>query len=246
MHPEHAAALASFAQQYRDARLNEGWRPFRPDELLNLPDGSPPGYPRLYWEVRRQTYRVLAAHLAGEGPPPEAGAAADLGAGVGWLSHRLTNLGYRTVAVEAMLDEAFGLGAARVYRERSAARFLPVHGDLEHPPLRRGQFGLILYNASLHYARNLAAALHRAVEALRPEGRVIVLDTPIASRPGPGSRLGDRHPSRQELETAFLAVGLRPRWIPVRRSLRWWIYRAKAWLKGDPSFSFPILLGYRT
>ena len=237
--------LAAFSQRYREARLREGWRPLSAAQALALPDGSPPGYFPLYWEVRRQSYRALMRILAREGPPPEAGPAVDMGAGTGWLAYRLAQAGYRALAVEASLDADFGLGAAATYRAAVPARLLPVQGDLEHPPLRRGTVSLALLNASLHYAGDLAGTLWRTAETLRPGGCLAILDTPVAHRPQPGRGLGDRHIGRRELHEALLAAGLRPRWIPIRRSWRWWIHQAKAWLKGDARFSFPMVLGYR-
>lgn len=243
--PERVALLERFARRYREARLTEGWSPLTRDDLLRLPFSSPPGYPPLYWEVRCQTYKALIKRLMKVGPGPKVGAAADLGAGVGWLSYRLVEAGYRVLAVEASLDKDFGLGAARIYNTLSPTRFLPISGDLEYPPLQHQSLGLIIFNASLHYAHDLADTLQCAAQALRPDGQLFVLDAPIASRPCAGSSLGDRHLGRRELEDVCLAVGLRSHWIPVRRSVRWWVYRVKAWWKGDAAFSFPMFVGYR-
>lgn len=238
---EDAARLAGFSGDYREARLRDGWRPLTPEQMLALPYGSPPGYLPLYWEVQRQSYARLRRLLADEGPTPEAGPAADLGAGIGWLGYRLAREGYRVLVVEASLDDAFGLGAAEPYFS-AGADFSPVQGDLEHPPLRAGGLALVIFNASLHYARDLDAALMRAARSLRPGGRLIVLNTPIARQPRPGTIRGDRHLGRDELGTALTQAGLRPRWITVRRGPRWWVYQAKAWLKGDARFSFPMVV----
>jgi SAM-dependent methyltransferase len=233
-----------FARQYREARLRDGWRPLSPEEMLRLPYGRPAGTPALYWEVRCQSFCALMAILAREGPTPAHGPAADLGAGSGWLSYRLAQLGYRVLAVDASRDADWGLGAAeRHYLPH--AHFQLIQGDLEHPPLQAGKLGLIVYNASLHYVMNLEGALRRAAAALQPGGRIVILDTPIARRPQPGTGLGDRHLGRQELHAALLAVGLGPRWIPIRRGTRWWIHRAKAWLKRDAPFSFPLIIAGR-
>jgi SAM-dependent methyltransferase len=242
---EEEAALADFSRGYRQARHKEGWRPLSREQALRLPYGSPPGYPSLYWEVRRQSYRVFAELLSREGPAPERGPAADLGAGNGWLAFRLVQAGYRVLAVEASADDDFGLGAAEVYRSTVADRLLPVQGDLERPPLQPGTLSLVVFNASLHYARDLEATLARAAGSLRPDGCLAILDTPIAPRPRPGSGLGDRHLGRGELEQALAGAGLRPRWISIRRGWRWWVHQAKAWLKRDARFSFPMVLGYR-
>jgi SAM-dependent methyltransferase len=233
--------FARFSREYRESRLRDGWPALTPEQALALPYGQPGGYPPLYWEVRRQTFAVLMSLLAREGPDPAVGPSADLGAGTGWLSYRLAQLGYRTLAVEASYDEAFGLGAAeRIYLSRVC--FLPVVGDLEHPPLLPRRLGLIVFNASLHYATDLEATLVRASESLLQGGRLVILDTPVANRSRPGTGHGDRHFDRSELDQALIGAGMRPRWIPIRRSGRWWLHQLKALLKGNERFSFPLIV----
>ena len=246
MHQEDVATLAAFSRSYAQARREEGWRPLTATGAQALPYGSPPGYPPLYWEVRRQSYETLMHILSREGPRPEAGPAADLGAGTGWLAYRLAAAGYRVLAVDASTDEDFGLGASTIYWSAARDRFLPVQGDLDNLPLQRGRFSLAIYNASLHYTQDLEGTLRRVAVTLRPGGCLAILDTPIAERPRPGTGQGNRHLGRQELEEALLAAGLRPRWIPVRRGWRWWVYQTKARLKRAARFSFPIVLAYRS
>lgn len=242
---EDASHLAEFSRRYRAARLAGGWQPMAADQARALPYGQPAGYPALYWLVRRQSFCVLMGLLAREGPSPAAGPVADLGAGIGWLSFRLAQLRYQVVAIEASTDRDFGLGAAERYFLPEVT-FVLSQGDLEHPPLQIGTMSLIIFNASLHYADDLEATLRRARLALRPGGRLIVLDTPIARRPRSGTGQGDRHLGRHELEAALLAAGLRPRWIPIRRGLSWWWHRIKALLKRDPLFTFPMIVADRT
>lgn len=242
--PKHRdAELEAHTRNYSQARRDEGWRPMTPRELAALPDGSPDGYPPLYWEVRRQTFEAFTRFLRQEGPTPGAGPAADLGAGTGWLAHRLAGYGYRTLALDASLDPDFGLGASALYRTSCPERFLPVQGDLAFPPLRQACFGLVVFNASLHYARPLGRTLQRAAEALRPGAYLVILDTPIARQPQPGSRLGDRHLGRRELEGALQDAGLQPRYVHIRRGPRWHAYRLRAALQGDAPFSFPMVVG---
>jgi SAM-dependent methyltransferase/uncharacterized protein YbaR (Trm112 family) len=242
MHTGTATPLDKFSHCYREARLEEGWQPIPEDIALILPYGTPSGHPSLYWKVRRQSYEALTGWLSKNGPGPQVGPAADLGAGTGWLAYRLARLGYRALALEASLDRAFGLGASAVYHAAMPSRFLPIQGDLDNPPLQREKLGLAIFNASLHYTQNLNRTLRLAVETLRPDGWLVILDTPIARHPRPGTGRGDRHLTRQELHEALEACGLHPRWIPIRRGASWWVYQAKAWLKRDPLFSFPMIV----
>lgn len=238
-------ASAEWSRSYREARLRDGWQPLAPEQLCVLPFSSPPGCPVLYWQVRQQTYRALLRVLTAWGPRPAGGPVADLGAGVGWLSFRLAERGYRVLAVEASLDDAFGLGAAQAYLGPAAGRLLLAQGDLEHPPLQPSRWGAVLFNASLHYAADLQNTLYRAAEALQPGGLLVVMDTPVARRPVAGTGRGDRHLGYQELEDALAAAGLRTRWSRILRGPRWWAHQARAWLRGEPVFSFPLVVARR-
>ena len=241
---QDAERLARFSRSYREERLREGRLPLSIEQAQALPYGEPPGFPALYWEVRRQSFCALMHWLAREGPSPAGGSAADLGAGIGWLGYRLAQLGFRVLAVEASRDEDFGLDAARTYYG-ALTSLLPVQGDLEHPPLQAGRLNLIVCNASLHYASNLESTLQRVADALRPGGHAAILDTPIARHPRAGTGRGDRHLGRQELQDALLEAGLRPRWMTVQRGWRWRVHKAKALLRGDARFSFPMIVAER-
>jgi SAM-dependent methyltransferase len=166
---------------------------------------------------------------------------ADLGAGTGWLSYRLAQVGYRVVAVEASLDRDLGLGAAEV-NYLSQVCFLSVQGNLECPPFLPATMALIILNASLHYAADLERTLEHTAHTLQPGGRLIVLDTPIAARSRPGTGRGDRHLGRSELEEALVRASLNPRWIDIRRGVNWYMHQAKAFLRREPRFSFPMVV----
>jgi SAM-dependent methyltransferase len=238
---EDAARFDEFARQYRQARLRDGWQPPTRKQALDLPYSQPAGTPTLYWQVRRQSFCALMGILAREGPTPAQGPVADLGAGTGWLSYRLAQIGYQVLAVDASRDADWGLGVGERYY-LSQANFQPILGDLEYPPLQAGKLGLIVFNASLHYASDLECALVRATRALQPGGRIVILDTPVARRPLPGTGQGDRQFGRHELQQAMLAAGLSPRWIDIRRGLRWWSHQTKALLRRDAIFSLPMIL----
>lgn len=241
---EDGERFSAFGEAYRRARLDEGWQPLAPEEALALPGGRPAGYPPLYWEVRSQSFAALTACLARWGPAPGNGPAADVGAGIGWLSYRLSQLGYRVLALDASLDADFGLGAAeRLYLPQ--VRMGLAQGGLEHPPLREGALSLIVLNASLHYAADLEGALARNACALRPGGRLVILDSPVSRRPRPGTGRGDRHLGRRELQEALQSAGLSARWIGVRRGRAWALHQLKAWLRRAPRFSFPMVVAER-
>jgi SAM-dependent methyltransferase len=243
--PKDATRLAAFSARYGRERVDEGWQALAPGPARALPYGRPPGYPALYWPVRRQSYAALVRQLRRVVSPHEAGPAVDLGAGSGWLAYRLAQAGYRVLALDASLDEAWGLGAGALYERDFPRRLLRVQGDLEHPPFQAGVLGVVLFNASLHYSADLGSTLGRAAGALRPRGWLVILDTPVARQPRLGTGRGDRHLGRTELDQALRDAGLRPRWVRVRRGPAWWAYQARKLLKGEALFSFPLVMAER-
>jgi len=109
--PTRGVRLDPFVQQYRAVRELEGRRPSTPEYYQRLPTVAPDDPHAGDWNVRRETYHHLLRHVLAEGPLPIH--ALDVGAGSGWLCHRLAALGHRAVAVDAIDDEVDGLGAAR-------------------------------------------------------------------------------------------------------------------------------------
>ena len=190
---EDAERFAAFSAEYRQARLDEGWRPLSPETALALPCGQPPGCPRLYWQVRHQSFAALMGLLAREGPTPAHGPAADLGAGTGWLSYRLAQLGYEVLAVDASADADFGLGAAaRLYLPH--APFALVQGDLEHPPLERDALGLIVDLVTLGHVGFDLAHLDQLIHPRVGIGGVVAPAVDLALRvPGVKSGLKMAH-----------------------------------------------------
>ena len=167
------AQLEPFVRQYRIVRQREGRRPAVPDYYRRLPSVAPGDPHATEWLIRRETYHHLLGHVLAAGPLPLH--VLDLGAGSGWLSHRLAALGHRTVAVDAIDDEVDGLGATRHYPTAFAA----VQADFDALPFAPGQFDLVVFNGSLHYAPDTAATLERAHAALAPGGTLVVMDSPM-------------------------------------------------------------------
>ncbi len=118
--PHRRAAHDAFAAAYRAARLAEGWRPLTPALAQALPHADPPGFPRLYWPLRRESWTRVAELLVELGPAPLP--IADAGAGFPWLSHRLADLGHIVIAFDLSGDADFGLGAARHFPTALATR----------------------------------------------------------------------------------------------------------------------------
>ncbi len=165
--------LDAFARQYRIVREREGRRPQSGDYYRGLPTVEPGDPHARDWRVRRETYSHLLRYVLASGPQPSA--VLDLGAGSGWLSHRLSTLGHHVAAVDALDDAEDGLGAVRYYRTPIVA----VRADFDALPFVPGQFDLVVFNGSLHYSPDVAVSLARARTMLAPGGTLAVMDSPI-------------------------------------------------------------------
>jgi SAM-dependent methyltransferase len=185
--PTRGAQLEQFVRQYRVVRDRDGYRSVSGDYYRRLPTVSPGDPHERDWQIRRETYHHLLGHVLAAGPLPLH--VLDLGAGSGWLSHRLSALGHRAVAVDPIDDEADGLGAARHY----ATPFAAVQADFDALPLVPAQFDLVVFNGSLHYAPDTAATLERAHRMLAPGGALVVMDSPMFPADRDGSAMvGDK------------------------------------------------------
>jgi SAM-dependent methyltransferase len=165
--------LEPFVRQYRAVRQREGRRPSAPEYYRMLPTVPPDDPHAGDWLVRRETYHHLLRHVLASGPQPLH--VLDLGAGSGWLSHRLAGLGHHVVAVDAIDDDDDGLGAAHHY----PVEFGVVQADFNAVPFAGGQFDLVVFNGSLHYAPDAEATLARAHRLLAPGGALVVMDSPM-------------------------------------------------------------------
>ena len=91
--------------------------------------------------------------------------------------------------IEDLCDEAYALnimfhvGA----NPATAATACRVLGDMNDLPFVTGSLDLLLYSATLHHSVDVEGALHEAHRVLRPGGRAIVVNEPIA---GFAKRLG--------------------------------------------------------
>ncbi|HEX7120123.1 MAG TPA: class I SAM-dependent methyltransferase [Longimicrobiales bacterium] len=133
------------------------------------------------WAVRARTFdrfvsAVLAPHARRLGRPVNV---LDLGAGNGWLCWRVRRLGHAATAVDLRDDAVDGLGAAAAYRAHLPALFPRVAASFEALPLADRTYDIAVFNASLHYALDLAAALREAARVVVRGGRIAILDSPF-------------------------------------------------------------------
>src|SRR5262245_24313500 len=235
-----AARLEPLLRQYQTVRDRDGHRRRLPSEHYR----TLPSVPRTdrhagEWLVRRETYHHLLQRVLASSSQPKQ--LLDVGAGTGWLSHRLAALGQRVVAVDALDDEADGLGAWRHYD----VPFAVVQADFDALPFSPKQFDLVVFNGSLHYAPDAGATLARARRMLGPGGALVVMDSPMFRRERDGAAMvdeTDRH-FRHELAISdvvrpgvgyltFARLGaiaksldLQAQFVPTRGPLPWRLRR---------------------
>jgi SAM-dependent methyltransferase len=198
--PERRAALEPFVEQYRLVRSQDGHRQTSADYYRALPsvtDGDPRASE---WHIRRETYGNLLRHVFAAAP--QSIRVLDVGAGSGWLSHRLAELGHRPVAVDAVDDEADGLGAAKHF----TTAFEAVQADFTALPFVAGQFDLVVFNAALHYVGDPAVALAHARTMLAAGGALVVMDSPMFQADHDGRAMTARAADQMRVACGLTAV----------------------------------------
>jgi len=209
---ERRAALERTSQEYEARASAAGWQSPDEEAFKRLPQTALRGYPELHWP----RYAAATAHLwryleairwkRGALPVGPMGEAAVIGAGMGWLAYALDVAGYATIALDAYAGSLHGLGVYPI------ARYGRVQADPIRPPLAREAFDVVLFQEGLARSRedaDEAAALARGIDALRPGGHLVVMDTFMPS-------LG----AWQKLQARLHNAGLRAMTRPPRLTWR--------------------------
>jgi SAM-dependent methyltransferase len=152
------------------------------------------------WAVRARSFDAFVKHIV----EPMAAAQArpleilDLGAGNGWLCHRVVRMGHKAVALDIRNDNVDGLGAAAEFLRNAPGLFECIVASFDDIPLESGRFDIALFNASLHYAQNLTRVLQEAVRVTRPGGTIVILDSPFYIRDEDGAAMvAEKHAQGQ-------------------------------------------------
>lgn len=241
-----AHAAEPFEHQYRVVRARDGFRHDRPDYYRMLPIVTSDDRNAGVWRIRRESF----VHLLDRARRRSAGRALrilDLGAGNGWLSHRLAEAGHHPVALDRLDDPADGLGACRHY----TIRFPAVQADFDALPFMPSQFDIVVFDGSLHYSPDPAATLAQARRMLEPGGSIVVMDSPMFARINDGEAMLDDERRRMSaeygvvdpvrpgagfltfaaLDRATEALGLRGLFVPSRGPVLWRLKRRLARLR---------------
>jgi ubiquinone/menaquinone biosynthesis C-methylase UbiE len=129
------------------------------------------------WAVRARSYEAFVRHLLLPAKRPLR--ILDLGAGNGWLCHRVARLGHKAVALDVREDDIDGLGAARQLLDKDPDLFTCLAASFDELPLPPDQFDITLFNASLHYATDLGRVLSEARRVTKSGGTLTILDSPF-------------------------------------------------------------------
>jgi SAM-dependent methyltransferase len=262
LRPERVSAIEAFLADYTKIRLAEGRGSSDPAFYRNLPL-CPASHPLAWqWRMHRRTWETLRDRVFPSLNTPAPLRILDLGAGTGWLSHRLAELGHEPCAVDLSCDDQDGLGAGRHFE----SRWPRVQAEFDRLPFADSSVDAVIFNASLHYTPDYPATLREALRVVRPGGWLAVLETPVYRHEASGRRMveerreyfrarfgtgSDSVPSRQYLTWDGVTqlgrdIGVRWRtvrpWYGIAWALRPW--RARWRRQREPS-QFPILIGTR-
>jgi len=184
--------LDAFATAYAKVRVAEH-RELTAAEVRSLPSINPSHPLSGMWSQRAASFERFKNAVADEAP----GRLVDIGAGCGWLSAAMTVNGWSAAAVDVTVDGGDGLEAAL---HHDAKLFL-ARAEMAALPFASNSIDLAVFNASLHYAGSVRAALTEAQRVVRPGGLVAVLDSPVFNKPEAGHKMVEefeRH-SREQL-----------------------------------------------
>ncbi len=190
---------ARFLEEYRQIRYSEGRGSHDPAYYRALPYADLTGRNSGMWAMRAKTYRYFENRILKplERVSGQSLKILDLGAGNCWMSHQLSLRQHHPYAVDIFLDPLDGLGAARHYPHP----FPVIAAEFDRLPFAPSSFDLAVFNSAVHYSTDYEVSLREVARCLRPQGQVVILDSPIYRKREHGEQMvAERH---QEFEKRY-------------------------------------------
>lgn len=177
--PERESYYARFISDYETVRRFE--ERGSPDSAYYraLPFQDLSGKFSADWKIRAASFGALQKILTAEST------VLDMGSGNGWLSNRLSLSGYDVCAVDLLLNPEDGLGAWTHYQ----SRFTRTQSEFIHLPFLNAAISTVIFNASFHYSENYEETLTESLRVLSPNGKVIIMDSPIYHNADSGEQM---------------------------------------------------------
>jgi len=184
---ERSAYFKQFIQEYESVRMQEGRGSNDQAYYRALPYRDLTGRWKKDWNIRARSFRTLIQEVV---KPMEASIQQplkilDIGAGNGWLSHRLAQRGHQIAAVDVLTNEFDGLGTYIHYD----TPWIPVQAEMNALPFTNNQVDLVIYNASFHYSTGYTVTLKEAIRVLIPNGTLVIMDSPVYHNPSSGLQM---------------------------------------------------------
>ncbi len=189
--PQRAERFRRFIEEYQTVRLREGRGSGGGSYYLALPFKDLTGRNRWQWRIRSRSFRYFTRHVLPrlERQSTRGLDILDLGAGNCWLSYRLASRGHRPVAVDLLVNDLDGLGAARHYFHFLPREFPRFQAEMDRLPFAGRQFDLVVFNASFHYSEDYERTLSETLRCLRRPGHAVIMDSPIYDREESGRKM---------------------------------------------------------
>ncbi len=189
--PQNLARYQRFIEEYETVRRLEGRGSDGGHYYLALPFKDTTGCNSWQWQIRGRSFRFMERRLLPvlEYRFPGRLDILDIGAGNCWLSYRLALRGHRPVAVDLLVNDRDGLGAARHYLHFLPRGFPRFRAEMDRMPFTAGQFDLAVFNASLHYSEDYEKTLGECLRCLRRPGHIFIMDSPLYEQAESGKQM---------------------------------------------------------
>jgi len=211
MTQDEEKSIADFIEYYKN-HLDPSITPRDKNVILTLPF-APKSYDKYHiWKRRSKNYnRVMG--LIHELEPSGAAPILDLGAGCCWMSRRLIEDGYRSIAYDACIDAPFGLAAAEIFEKHLDIRIERYQGLNERLPFKDNSFHGVIASASFHYSPNPKKVLSEIYRVLTKNGWAIIYDSPAFNNRFDGEFMVLENRRKYDLDDVLSHIEYKPRWF---------------------------------